>query len=207
MGKAVYGDSEKVFLMRGSQIYTAAKGDLLDGDFRLDDIGVYGIELTYIPLQIAQRISYARLAPKGNPAYVQDQEFASLPQQPSTVVPTQDATTGFAQDRDVAFDSPSMGALSGGARTNTTNHLVEVPAGSVRDPKMVRSATVTPQSKVTGSMVMLPPSGTMAILPAPTGGMDMTPGPTGIIPTEPNPIGVVPTLAPPTGQVPMGPEK
>lgn len=196
------GAEPKVFLMRGEQLYTVRRGDVLDGAYRVDAIGENGIDVTYLPLDKHQDVAYADITPRpgpgsyaqsGGPVYSSPQRFAAA-DSPAVAAPgnTEVGTPGT-PGGSVAVartaQSASVGVAAGPASTDSGTTSASVPATDVPVPNPAAPG---------GTMVMLPPpSGTLPTQPRPSGTLPMEPPPSGFLPTLPPPSGTLPTLPPP----------
>ena len=56
LGTVQDGANKVVFLSKGQHLYTVRKGEVFDGQYRLEDEGNGRIELVYLPLNIKQTI-------------------------------------------------------------------------------------------------------------------------------------------------------
>jgi hypothetical protein len=56
LGNVQDGEHMVVFLAKGQRLYTVRKGEVFDGQYRLEDVGNGRIELVYLPLNAKQNL-------------------------------------------------------------------------------------------------------------------------------------------------------
>lgn len=62
MGKMIQeGKPPVVFLTKGADVFTVAAGDILEGTYRIEEIGADNLVLTYLPLKKKEILAYSNL--------------------------------------------------------------------------------------------------------------------------------------------------
>jgi hypothetical protein len=196
MGKLVFDDGATiVYLTKGEEIFTAKTGEVIAGSYRVDTVGTDFIEVTYLPLDKKQNVTFSSILP---PVRTDGIAMGGRGVAPVTLAqataPSSGSSTGHSHA--VGTSASPAPAQSGGLAVTPVADATGLPAtgGSVpvsgaRGGGQSTTATTTGSG---GGMVIAPPTisqmpmspptiSQMPILPPPSGSMPMfapTPGAT-----------------------------
>jgi hypothetical protein len=183
-----------VHLMKGSRLYSVAVGDPLEGEYRVDEIGPDRLDLTYLPLNRKQVVTFSSIAvPAEPPANV---AVVSTPGAPPTPVPP---VTRLSSPGSVGPSAPGTVAHGGVGMGPQMSLQEPVALGGVSPRPAAAGGASAPQR--VGSMIISAPTEAVMPMSAPTmRTMPISPPSGRDMPISP-PSGTPMPISPPAGKM------